>query len=70
MSKVIKVDESVYDSLDHLRGKGDTFGKVIEDLLKIREISLGAIQMLEGVTQYRQWQEERIRELQYREEAP
>jgi predicted CopG family antitoxin len=62
LSKVIKVDEEIYGSLDKLRGKGDTFGTVIEDLLKTREITLGAIQLLEGPVKYRQWLEERYRE--------
>jgi len=36
MSKAIKLDDHVYQELDQLRGKGETFSQVVERLLKIR----------------------------------
>jgi len=39
MSKVIRVEDRIYDELDRLRGRRDTFSQVIEYLLTIRDQS-------------------------------
>jgi len=60
MSKVIKVEEAVYNQLDTLRVGRQTFSDVIDDLLTGRLKILEAMNMLEGVLQYREWQRERL----------
>ena len=37
MSKVIRVEDKIYDDLDQMRGRRDTFTQVIESLLAIRD---------------------------------
>jgi len=37
MSKVIKVENKIYDELDQLRRRRETFSQVIENLLAIRD---------------------------------
>lgn len=63
MSKVIKVEEAVYNQLDTLRVGRQTFSDVIDDLLTGRLKILEAMQMLEGVLQYREWQREKLEKL-------
>lgn len=62
-SKVIKVEEAVYNQLDTLRVGRQTFSDVIDDLLTGRLKILEAMQMLEGVLQYREWQREKLEKL-------
>lgn len=63
MSKVIKVEDHVYNELDVLRGKGETFSQVIDSQLKARVHIFNLITVLEGHLKYREWQEQRLREL-------
>jgi len=63
MSKVIKVEEAIYNQLDTLRVGRQTFSDVIDDLLTGRLRILEAIQMLEGTLKYREWQRERLDKL-------
>lgn len=64
MSKVIKVDDKVYEQLDRLRDKGETFSGIIQELLITRMIILDMISVLESQLKYREWQENRLRELE------
>lgn len=64
MSKVIKVEEAVYTQLDTLRVGRQTFSDVIDDLLTGRLKILEAIQMLEGILKYREWQREQLNQIQ------
>ncbi len=63
MSRAIKVEDQVYDDLDQLRGKGETFSQVIEGFLEARSKILALIPDMEGALKYRQWQEDQIRNL-------
>lgn len=67
MSKVIKVEDHIYQSLDHLRVGRQTFSDVCEDLLKCRLTILDSISMLEGVIKYREWQREQLEKLPQKE---
>lgn len=63
MSKAIKVEDQVYDDLDQLRGKGETFSQVIEGFLEARSKILEMVPDLESSLRYRQWQEDQLREI-------
>lgn len=70
MSKQLKVTDQVYNQLDHLRGRGQTFSLVIEDLLTAR---LGIVEMLnqlEGSLRFRQWQHEQLHKLDLANQYP
>ena len=64
MSKAIKVDDQVYKDLDQLRSKGETFGQVIEGLIKTRTDIFGVINVLEGSVKYDDWKREQLQTLQ------
>ncbi len=64
MSKVIKVDDKVYEDLDKLRAKGETFGEIIAMLISARLRVLGLWSILEGQLKYREWQAQELKELQ------
>lgn len=64
MSKAIKVEDRVYEELDSIRGKGETFSQQIEALLLSRGKIFELIMVLEGGLKYREWQAERLQELQ------
>ena len=63
MSKVIKVDEDVYNQLDTLRGKSETFGQVIAQLLEDRISVFHFLNVLEGQTKYNEWKLKKAQEL-------
>jgi len=60
MSKVIKVEEQVYDQLDKLKARGETFSQVIGDLLGARLQIFRLLDVLEGQLKFREWQRERL----------
>ncbi|MBA7588026.1 hypothetical protein ES708_30074 [subsurface metagenome] len=64
MSKAIKVEDKVYNSLDQLRVGRQTFSDVCEDLLQGRLLILEAMDALEGPVKFREWQRERLDEIQ------
>jgi len=69
LSKGIKVDNQVYDDLDKLRGKGDTFSQVIEVLLESRLSTLNLMLSLEGALKFQDWKRDKLNEaLGFREE--
>jgi len=54
MSKTIKIEDKVYQKLDEIRGKRETFSQVVERLLTIREGLAGIGTLLNlGHFQYR-----------------
>lgn len=59
MSKVIRVEDDTNSELDKLRVGRQTFNDVLDDILKGRYIVLDAMNMLEGILRYREWQRER-----------
>jgi len=64
MSKVIKVDDQVYQDLDKLRVKGETFGEIIGMLLNGRVQILELLSVLEGSLKYHEYREQKLKELE------
>lgn len=60
MSRAIKVENHVYDQLDVMRQKSETFSQVIERLLELRTLNLHLLTQIEGVLRYREWQYEQL----------
>jgi len=60
MSKTIRVEESVYEELDLLRSKRETFCDVIGELLVTRGKTLEFLGILEGQIKFREWQHEQL----------
>ena len=58
MSKAIKVDEIAYYNLDRLRGKGETFSEVVEDLLSLRELICSHLAEIEHLLRFWEYQRE------------
>ncbi len=69
MSKVIKVDDQVYEDLDKLRVKGETFGEIIAMLLNARIRVLELWSILEGQLKYAEWREQKLKDLEKKLEA-
>lgn len=63
MSKPIKLADTVYQELDELKVGRQTFSDVVEDLLKGRLKILEAMNMLEGILRFREWQREKLERL-------
>ena len=64
MSKVIKVEDQIYNELDHLRMGRQTFSDVIKELLDARLKVLELLSVLEGSLKYREWQREQLDKIQ------
>jgi len=64
MSKVIKVDDQVYNDLDKLRSKGETFGEIIAMLINARLKVLELWNVLEGALKFSEWREQRLKDLE------
>jgi len=64
MSRVIKVEDQVYDRLDQLRDKRETFSDVIKELLDARERILELISVLEGQLKFEEWKREQLQKIQ------
>ena len=64
MSKVIKVDDQVYEGLDKLRVKGETFGEIIAMLLYARVSVLELWSVLEGQLKFHEFKEQKIKDLE------
>jgi len=60
MSKSIKVSEEVYDQLERLRHKRETFSDVVERHIKVRGLVLDAAEILESAEKF--WKSQRDRE--------
>lgn len=60
MSEVIRVEEPVYKELESLRKGEQTFSDVVKNLLKGRETTLRAMDMLEGSVHYLEWQQSHL----------
>jgi len=63
MSRAIKVEDQVYEDLDQLRGKGETFSQVIEGFLQARTLILEQVPDLQLWLKYREWQEQALRNI-------
>lgn len=60
MSRVIKVEDHVYQELDMIRDKGETFSQIIERLLEARLKMFEVLNMIEGVLRYEKWKQEKL----------
>ena len=60
MSRAIKVEDQVYLNLDTLRGKGETFSKVVSRLLEARLKFFETMNFIEGVLNYPEWKQEEL----------
>ena len=60
MSKAIKVEIKVYEELDAIRRKGETFSMVVAALLNTRKYILNLMGALEGSIKYDQWKREQL----------
>jgi len=63
-SKAIKVTEEVYDELDRIRGKGETFSDIIAGFLRTRTKIFHLLNTLEGELRYNEWKARQLRQLQ------
>lgn len=54
--KTIKVEGEVYEALDQLRGKGETFSQVIASMLLARTEIFHLVNILEEMMKFREWQ--------------
>ena len=63
MSKMLKVNDQVYDQLDKLRNGRQTFSDAISELLAARLKIFELISVMEGMMKFREWQRDRIAEL-------
>lgn len=63
MSKILRVDEKVYDELNRLRVGHQTFSDVISEMLKARLRMLELMNVLEGQLKFREWQRDQIAKL-------
>ncbi len=57
MSRAIKVEDYVFQSLYMLRGKGETFSKVVARLLEARLKFFETLNFVEGVLRYQEWKQ-------------
>jgi len=64
LSKAIKVEDQVYQELDKIRGKGETFSQVVETLLNGRQAALVFLDVLESTYNFREWQRQELERLQ------
>ena len=62
MSRAIKVEDQVYQELDMIRDKGETFSQIIERLLKARLEMFKFLTMVEEVLRYEKWKQEQLLE--------
>ena len=60
MSRAIKVEDQVYQELDLIKEKGETFSQVIERLLEARLKMFETLSMIEGVLRYQEWKQKKL----------
>jgi len=69
MSRAIKVEDQVYQELDLIREKGETFSQVVATLLSSRKAVFEFLNVLEGQLNFREWQRKELERLQNQESA-
>jgi len=70
MSRAIKVEDKIYQELDDIKVKGETFSQVIETLLSGRKSVYTFLNVLEGTYNFREWQRQELERLQAAERRP
>jgi len=63
MSKMLKVNDQVYNQLEALKVGHQTFSDVISELLNARLRIFELINIIEGQLKYREWQQQQLAEL-------
>ena len=69
MSRAIKVEDHVYQELDTIRDKGETFSQIIERLLQARLEMFKMLSMVEGVLRYQEWKQKLLLEAVQEQQA-
>lgn len=64
MSKAIKVEDQVYEELDQLRGKSETFSQVIQELLSNRSTMFEILVNIGRAVKFDEWKARRLQELE------
>jgi len=64
MTKLIRVEDRIYNHLEQIRDKRQTFSQVIEELLTLRGSLFNMINVLEGQLKYNEWKAKRLQELE------
>lgn len=64
MSKTIRLEDQVYNDLDEIREKRETFSQSIERLLKVQVKVSELVMVLEGSTKLPEFQQDKLRQLQ------
>ncbi|MBA7563510.1 hypothetical protein ES708_05169 [subsurface metagenome] len=62
MSKLVRVDGEVYDELETIRDKRETFSQVIARLVDIRRMVLGIEPILRGHIAFEEFKKQRDQE--------
>ena len=70
MSRAIKVEDKIYQELDDIKVKGETFSQVIETLLSGRKSVYTFLNVVEGTYNFREWQRQELERLQAAERRP
>lgn len=63
MSRTIKVDNQVYEQLEQLRRKRETFSQAVDRLLKVYETLSQAVGIMEGQVSFIDWQREQLEKM-------
>lgn len=58
MSKTIKLEDQVYEKLDTLRGKRETFSQIVGRLIAARDGFVALTDVLEGKLTFEEWRKE------------
>lgn len=69
MSRAIKVEDQVYQELDQIREKGETFSQVVGRLLEARLEFFKTISIVEGVLKYQEWKQKQFLKVIQKEQA-
>ncbi len=60
MSRAIKVEDQVYQELDMIREKGETFSQVVGRLLEAQRLMFEVLNNVEGTLRYQEWKQKQF----------
>lgn len=60
--KTVKLSVPIYNRLDELRGKRETFSNTVERLLDMRDVFVQLNSVIQGQKQFREYQVEKLKE--------
>lgn len=61
MKHSIKLEDQVYQDLERIRDKRETFSQAVERLLQVRQNIAMMVGLVEGSKNYREWEAEQRR---------